>query len=211
MAALDRIVAIEANNAKVYLNTGARCSCAKAISSRPPPASIAPSQLNPGSIDAYILRCATLIDLGRLEAAMLDAEHLVRVAGNDARSYNMRGLVRLQQGQLEQAPWRTSTGRSRSTRRLGYVYENRALAHKAMGNRELALADLSPRPLGQSQERAGADHSAAQIYIADGELDGPSPSSSRPWPSTRTSSRRSWACSRRWSPSRCRRSTSRAG
>src|SRR5262249_48437068 len=53
---------------------------------------------------------------------------------------------------------------------VGYVYENRALAHKSMGNRDLALLDLS-RALSVNAKSARALTFRAQIYIADGDLD----------------------------------------
>ena len=53
----------------------------------------------------------------------------------------------------------------------GHVYENRALTHKSMGNREPALADLS-RALSVNAKSARALTFRAQIYIADGDLDG---------------------------------------
>jgi len=52
----------------------------------------------------------------------------------------------------------------------GYAYENRALAHKSMGNRDLALADLS-RALSVNSKSARALTFRAQIYIVDGDLD----------------------------------------
>ena len=167
-------------------------------------------QLNPGSIDVYILRCATLIDLGRLEAAMLDGEHLVRVAGNDARSYNVRGLVRLQQGQLASALEdfdRSITINPAARPRLREP-RPRPQVH---GQPRTGPCRPLPRPLGQPQERAGADHPRADLHRRRRSRPAPSPSSSRPWPSTRTSSRRSLASSRLSSPSPCRRSTSQPG
>ena len=64
MAALNRIAAIDANNPKVYLYRGevrirkgeleqAAADLDRAI------------ELNPSSVDAHILRCAALLDLGR--------------------------------------------------------------------------------------------------------------------------------------------------
>ena len=137
---------------------------------------------------------------------MADGEHLVRVAGNDARSYNFRGLVRLQQGQHTSAL--EDFDRSITINpAVGFAYENRALAHKAMSNRDLALADLS-RALSVNPKSARALTIRAQIYIADGELDRAIAEFKQALASTRTSSRRSWVSSRHWSPSRCRRSTS---
>ena len=101
---------------------------------------------------------------------MADAEHLVRVAGNDARSFNVRGLARLQKRRDASARWKTSTRPITLNPALGYVYENRALAHKAMSNRELALGDIS-RALSVNPRSARAVTIRAQIYIADGELD----------------------------------------
>ena len=168
MAALDRITAIDANNAKAFQHKG-EVLLRKGDLEQAVFHFDHSIKLNPDSIDAYILRCATLIDLGRLEAAMLDGEHLVRVAANDARSYNFRGFVRLQQGQLKSAldDFDLSIAINPAA---GYAYENRALAHKSMGNRELALADLS-RALSVNTKSARALTFRAQIYIADGDLD----------------------------------------
>ena len=100
---------------------------------------------------------------------MADAEHLVRVAGNDARSFNVRGLARLQSGETERALEDFDQAVTLNPA-LGYVYENRALAHKAMSHRELALGDIS-RALSLNPRSARAVTIRAQIYIADGELD----------------------------------------
>jgi tetratricopeptide (TPR) repeat protein len=91
------------------------------------------------------------------------------VAANDARSYNIRGLVRLQQGQLKGALDDFDLSITMNPA-AGYAYENRALAHKSMGNRDLALADLS-RALSVNSRSARALTFRAQIYIADGDLD----------------------------------------
>src|SRR5262245_3344753 len=164
IAALDRIVAIDANNAKAFLYKG-EVLVRKGDLEQAADNFDRSIQLNPGSIDAYISRCMTLINLGRLDAAALDGEHLVRVAGNDARSYNLRGLVRLYQSQ----PATALDDFDRSITidpTLGYVYENRALAYKSMGNRDLALVDLS-RALSVNVKSARALTIRGEIYIAD--------------------------------------------
>jgi tetratricopeptide (TPR) repeat protein len=77
--------------------------------------------------------------------------------------------VRLQQGELRSAL--EDFDRSITINpEAGYVYENRALVHRSMNNRELALADLS-RALSVNAKSARALTFRAQIYIADGEID----------------------------------------
>ena len=92
-----------------------------------------------------------------------------RVAGNDARSFNVRGLARMQKGEPEQALEDFDRAVTLNPA-LGYVYENRAMAHKALGNRELALSDVY-RALSVNARSARAVTIRAQIYIADGEVD----------------------------------------
>jgi tetratricopeptide (TPR) repeat protein len=109
MRALDRLAQIDGNNPKVYFYRG-QVMGRKGDLPRSVEAFDRAIALNPNYVDAYILRCATLIDMGRPEPAMADAERLVRIAGNDPRSYNVRGLARMQQGPLSPIrPWAAAT------------------------------------------------------------------------------------------------------
>jgi tetratricopeptide (TPR) repeat protein len=110
-----------------------------------------------------------LIDLGKAEQAMRDAEHLVRVAGNDARSFNVRGLARHHQGAHAKAI--EDFDRSIALNpELHFVYENRAISYASMGQHDTALADID-RALAVNARSQRAITIGGQIYMARGETE----------------------------------------
>ena len=142
--------------------------------------------------------------------AAADAEHLVRVAGSDARSFNVRGLVRMQQGRERAGPRRLRPCASRSTPSSASSTRTARSPTGRWATPTRLLADLS-RALAVNPKSARAVTIRGEIYIAQREIDRAIAEFKQATrPSTRTTSRRSSAFSRRSSPSRCRSST-RAG